>query len=433
MDAHQGQLLVFSGGFSGSNMTFNPGGFYKFDEEKWSVFDRDNSPKWTGQLIWDFTSGSINPTNPEVCAVGSYSNVPLTIYNTSSLTQDTFTYHNSNLEQTSLGNNATAITDLQYDEQGNLWIANGLSNAPLKVMTAGGDWYAPAMPASIKSKMTGKMVIDYNGNKWFTVSGVGLMGFKDNGTISNLSDDSYVLINDGSGSGALPANNVTAIASDFDNEIWIGTENGFAILYNSDGAFDAGPGDYNTQRIKLEYEGNVEYLLGNSYVSDIEVDGGNRKWMGTFGSGIFLLSADGQTILEEWNMSNSPLISNNIMDLQLDQTTGELYIITDLGLISYRTDATYEDPDYANVITFPNPVRPDFEGPVTIQGIKYDSDVKITDAAGNVVFRTTSNGGTATWDCKTLSGERASTGVYYIWTAANEGKGKKVGKVVVVN
>ena len=118
--------------------------------------------------------------------------------------------------------------------------------------------------------------------------------------------------------------------------------------------------------------------------------------------------------------------------MTLDQSTGELYIITDRGLLSYRTDATYGDSDYENVTVFPNPVRPDFDGPITMQGIRYDSDVKITDVAGNLVYKTTSNGGTATWNGKTLTGERAATGVYLIWTTPNEGKGRKVGKVLVI-
>jgi len=275
--------------------------------------------------------------------------------------------------------------------------------------------------------------IDYNGNKWFTIRDGGLYGYKDNGSISNSSDDQYVILNSGPNSGALPSNDVSAIAVDFDNEIWIGTDNGFAVLYNSDGSFDAAPGEYNAQRIKLEYEGNVEYVLGATSITDIVVDGANRKWFGTENAGIVLLSADGLEILEQHTMENSPLISNAILDLELDHNTGELFIITDKGLVSYRTDATYGDPNYSNVVVFPNPARPDFNGPITIQGIMYDSDVKITDISGNLVYQTTSNGGTATWNGKTLYGDKVATGVYLIWTAPNEGKGRKVGKVLVVN
>ncbi len=220
---------------------------------------------------------------------------------------------------------------------------------------------------------------------------------------------------------------------DLDNEIWIGTPNGFAVLYNSEGAFGADPGDYNAQRIKIDFEGNVEYVLGNTSITDIEVDGGNRKWMGTANAGIFLLSADGMEVLASYTKENSPLISNNIIDMEFNDKTGELFIITDAGMVSLRTDASLGDDKYSDVIVFPNPVKPEFNGLITIQGIKEDSDVKFTDAAGNLVFRTTSNGGTATWDGKNLEGEKVSAGVYLIWTASNTEKGRKVGKVVVLN
>jgi hypothetical protein len=163
------------------------------------------------------------------------------------------------------------------------------------------------------------------------------------------------------------------------------------------------------------------------------VDGGNRKWMGTYGAGLVLLSPDGVEILKQFNVDNSPLISNNIIDMEIDKNTGELFIITDKGLVSYRSDATKGRDDYENVEIFPNPARPEFEGPITIQGIKTDSDVRITDVAGNLVYKTTSNGGTATWNGLTIQGEKVSTGVYLIWTAPNEGKGRFVGKVLVVN
>jgi hypothetical protein len=137
--------------------------------------------------------------------------------------------------------------------------------------------------------------------------------------------------------------------------------------------------------------------------------------------------------LEQFTKDNSPLISDNIYDLKIDHNTGELFIITDLGLVSYRANATYEDPEYSNVIVFPNPVRPNYEGLVTIQGIRYDSDVKVTDISGNLVYKTTSNGGTATWNGRTLDGQKAASGVYLIWTATNLGSSRKVGKVVLVN
>jgi hypothetical protein len=427
------KIAVAGGTLMQAGFTYNNSGAYVLQDENWSLFDIYNQPAWQGASVWDINSVSVNPKNTDEVAIGAYCGEPLAIATNGKQIDQVYNATNSLLEISSLGNNSTCVTDVEYDEDGNLWIANGLSNKPLKVKTADGLWYAFDLGATSKSKLSGKMVIDYNKNKWLNILNAGLYGYNDGGTISDPSDDQYKLINSGANTGALPSDNITAIAVDFDNEIWIGTDNGFAILYNSEGVFDALPGGYNAQRIKLEFEGNVEYLLGSTYITDIEVDGGNRKWIGTANTGIFLLSADGLEILQHYTVENSPMISNNVMDMQINQVTGEMFIITDKGLLSLRIDASYEDPEYSDVQVFPNPVMPSFFGPVTIQGIKYNSDVKVTDVAGNLVYKTTSNGGTATWNCKNLNGERVQTGVYLIWTTPNDGKGRKVGKVTIIN
>jgi hypothetical protein len=432
MDWKDGKLAVAGGGLSSMAATFSGSGFYLFEDEKWSLFDRDNMTMWNNPNIWDFLSVSIDPTNTNRLAVGTYSETPISILENGVQVTDTFTPLNSPLEYTS-GGEWSLISSTQYDDDGNLWVLNGFSNEPLKVLSVDGNWYSYDCGPSSKNKFTKKMVIDYNGNKWFAIEGSGFFGYHDNGSLSDISDDKIKNFNSGENTGALPSNSVTALAVDFDNEIWIGTDNGFAVLYNSATSFDAGLGDYNAQRIKLEYEGNVEYVLGNTNITDIEIDGANRKWFGTANSGIILLSADGLEVIQQFTTENSPLISDNIIDLKLNQSTGELFIITDKGLVSYRTDASYEDAEYSSVVVFPNPAHPDFEGPITIQGIRYDSDIKITDIAGNLVYKTTSNGGTATWNGKTITGEKVTTGVYLIWTAVNEGKGRKVGKVLVVH
>lgn len=432
LDYQRGKVAIASGGLSGAAPSFNRGGVYTFEDESWTLYDQSSVTYWD-DTIHDYLAVSINPNDGDQMAVATYSKRPITILDASGQVSEAFNFSNSELEATTLGNGWTYISDIQYDDKGNLWVFNAYSNEPLKVYTSEGEWHSFSLGSSAKSKITDRMEIDYNGNKWMAVRGVGLFGYNDQGTIDDPSDDQMVNLNLGANSGALPSNEVTAIAVDFDNEIWIGTDAGFAVLYNSSNAFGASAGEYNAQRIKLEYEGNVEYVLGATHITDIEVDGGNRKWFGTENSGIILLSADGLEVLEQWTTENSPLISNAIIDLEINHETGEMFIVTDQGLISYRTDATYEDPNYSDVTVFPNPARPDFTGPITIQGIKYDSDVKITDAAGNLVYKTTSNGGTATWDRRTLTGEAARTGVYLIWTASNQNKGRYVGKVLVVN
>lgn len=431
LDWEADKLICTGGGLSGTYFTFNNSGFYLLDDQKWSLYGKETISSWDPEPVFDFIAASINPKNPNQFAFSTYSGVPAGIINQDKSGIEMFTPSNSPLENTSLGNGWSYVSDLQFDEDGNLWMVNAYCNNTLKIRKANGEWISMDMGAASKNGFSGDIAIDYNQNVWFAVEGRGLFALDYNETLENLADDKKRQFQKGEGVGNLPSNSVRAIAVDFDNEIWVGTDAGFAIIYNSDGVFEAD--DFDAQRIKLDFEGNVEYLLGGTVINDIEVDGGNRKWLGTEGTGIFLMSPDGLTILANYTKENSPLISNVVLDMEIDHSTGEVYVVTDLGLISFRTDATYEDPEYNDVTVFPNPATPDFGGVITIQGIRYNSDVKITDIGGNLVYKTTSNGGTAIWNGKNLDGTKVASGVYLIWTAANEGKGRKVGKVVVIN
>jgi len=431
MDWKNNTMVVAGGGMSEKLSTFSSSGVYTFKDEKWDLYDRDNMDLWNGTNIWDFLAVSIEPKTAKKAAIATFSSYPVSILDFKTGVTDTFTPLNSPMEYSGPGSTKSLVTALEYDDNGDLWVLNGYSLNPLKLYHDS-TWYSFDCGGAAKNQFSGNMVIDYNGHKWFALDAAGLFGYNHNNTPVNAADDKVINLNSGDFSGALPSNTVTALAVDFDNEIWIGTDNGFAILYNSDGAFDAVPGDYNAQRVKIPVDGLVEFMLGTTNITDIEVDGGNRKWFGTANSGVILLSPDGLEVIKQFTTDNSPLISNNIIDLEIDQTTGELFIITDKGLISYRSDASYEDPEYSDVKVFPNPVRPEYDGIITIQGIRYDSDVKVTDVAGNLVYKTTSNGGTAVWNGRTLSGDKVATGVYLIWTSVNEGEGRHVGKVLVV-
>ena len=433
VECSKDKLIVSSGGMNGHNMTWNTSGTYIFQDENWTSFDRNSEPMWLNTNFWDNLTSAINPNNTNQLAVGTFSEIPLTIFENGKTASKIYNVENSPIEST-MWNKEAMISALKYDELGNLWIGNGFCSNPLKVLTKDQKWQTINLGSNCMNKSINKIVIDYNGNKWLAVPSVGLVGLKDNNTIQTLSDDKIKIVNTTDGNGGLPSNQVTALAADFNNEIWIGTESGFAILYNSDNIFTS-TSAFNAQRIKLSFEGENEYLLGKTYITDIEVDGGNRKWFGTANTGIFLLSPDGNEIIQNFTTENSPLISNVILDMAFNHKTGELFIATDKGLVSYRADASEGDTEYSNVKVFPNPVKPDFNGLITIQGIQYDSDINVTDVAGNLVYKTTSNGGTATWDGKTVNGQRVKGGVYLFWTAPNDtdGKGRKVGKVVVVN
>jgi hypothetical protein len=426
------EVITVAGGIiAKTGYEFSDAGAYIFRDEEWTLLDRYNQELWINTLQWDISSVAVHPQNSDQFAVGAFSHMPLSLSSNGKTIDEVYTSDNSMLEAYAM--NGVCISDLKYDSKGNLWLSNCFSNKPLKMLDKDKVWHEFETNGNSKSRFTGKLVIDQSDNKWFAVYDQGIFGYNDNGTIDDLSDDKTIQINSGDNTGALPTTNVTALAVDLENRLWIGTSNGFAILYNPDNAFEGIPGEYNAQRIKIDFEGNVEYLLGNTSITDIEIDGGNRKWIGTANAGIFLLSADGSEVIESYTSENSPLISNNIVDMQFNYKTGELFIITDIGLVSLRTNSSLGDDKYENVVVFPNPVKPGFDGVITLQGIKYDSDVKVTDAAGNLVFQTTSNGGTVTWNGKNLKGEKVSAGTYLFWTASNTEKGRKVAKVLILN
>lgn len=432
MDWHKDVLAVSSGRLEAEIApAFTRNGLHIYEAGQWRYHNMPKVTSWDANKIWDFITIAVNPKNPKEIASGTFSFTPLTV-----LTEtDTLVFDqgNSLLEPVSLGNGWSLVSAVKYDERGNLWCLNGYTDRPLKVLQKDGTWLSFYTGAGPSNKMTTKLEIDFQDNIWMGTYANGLAGFHHNGTLDDPSDDKYVNLSTGELLGNLPSNKITALAADFDGELWIGTEAGFAVLYNANGAFDAGPGGFDAQRIKVPFEGNTEYVLGEAHITDIEVDGGNRKWMATANAGLILLSPDGTEIIRQYNTDNSPIVSNTIYDIELNQSTGELYIVTDLGLISLRIDASYEDPTYEQMTVFPNPVRPDYNGPITLQGIRYDSDVKVTDAAGNVVYKTRSNGGTATWHGLNSNGEKVPTGVYFFWTAMNmQGGDNKVAKVLII-
>lgn len=441
MDWHKGKMVIAPGNNGEISPTYTEVGAMIFEKEQWR-YASPQDPMWSGKYIWDNGTIAINPVNDKEFAIGTLSQIPLSIVNMDGQVLDTFSKYNSPLTTYTQNNlNWHFLDDLTYDSKGNLWMINGFSPDALKLRSKDGEWSKFNLGYGSSNKKGHKIYVDYFDNIWVAMKNNGLIGYSPGADKIGASDDKKVHLNSSALLGDMwPSSNITAITMDYDNELWIGTDQGFCILYNSETIFDKAPGTYKVQRPKTasqqvqEGEFNEhQYVLGSTSITDIEIDGGNRKWIGTTSGGAILLSADGQQVLKQFTKDNSPLLSNNILDIEIDHYTGEVFFATDRGLITYRSDASHEDPEYSDVKIFPNPVLPDFNGLITIQGIRYNSDIKITDIAGNVVNKTNSNGGTATWNGLDFDGNKVAPGVYLIWTAANEGKGKFVGKVAVIN
>ena len=182
----------------------------------------------------------------------------------------------------------------------------------------------------------------------------------------------------------------------------------------------------------VEQDGIFQFLLEAQSISSIAIDGANRKWIGTFGSGVFLLSEDGTEQVLRFTADQSPLFSDVIYDIAIDNETGEVFIATVEGIISYQGDATAGEVSNECTTVYPNPVRETYSGPITIEGIMRNSDIKITDMRGNLVASLESNGGRAIWDGRNLNGERVATGVYFALVSNDTVDSECVSKILMI-
>lgn len=327
------------------------------------------------------------------------------------------------------------VASVAFDLDGNLWCLNGQANSPLVVKTKEGDWKSFYCGGDAAARTYYDLAIDENGYKYipFPTRGAtagGLTVYNDNGTILDASDDAFYYYSSLAGAGNLPDADVKCVKVDLDGEVWIGTAKGPAVIYNPTNIFSGGGAD--AQTILIQQDGNTQVLLETEVVNCIDVDGANRKWIGTENSGAFLLSEDGQEEIFHFTSENSPLPSNSILDIEINGKTGEVFFATSNGLISYRGTATESSKIFKEVNVFPNPVRPGYTGLIAINGLSRNSDVKITDIAGNIVNVVKSEGGQATWNGNNLRGERVKAGVYMFLCSKEDGSDKIAGKVMII-
>ena len=326
------------------------------------------------------------------------------------------------------------VNSLAFDDQYNLWMINSQSSNPLIVRTKDDEWQAFNIYYA-SSDITGKLMIDSRGWIWMTANKEkSLLIFDPNGTPLNTADDKLVKLNISLTEEEGAFDYIYSLAEDKDGNIWIGTNKGIKVYYNPSSLMSEPNTLPSPIKIKEDLEDTIltQLLLGNEIIKCIKVDGGNRKWIGTDNAGVFLESADGETELLHFTVDNSPLISNSINDIDIDGNTGEVFIATDKGLVSFRYTATDGRETYDSIKIFPNPVREDFTGFISITGLKENSEVKITDAFGGLVYRIKSNGGTASWNGCRFDGSRAATGVYFVFVSDENGQEKKAGKILFI-
>lgn len=343
-------------------------------------------------------------------------------------------YDNSNtggaLEPYTVGDYSTLLTgDVEFDDNGNLWVLVSHSPTALAKRSTDGTWSKfDTRPLASKPELD-KLVWD-SVNRYLWFCGRSNIIYVHDG-VSRMAK-----VNPNSGS-KLQTDAVTALVQDRSGNMWIGTNKGIKVIYDGYRAFsDGGAGETSPvtcSNITITNGEFYEYLMAYESITAIAVDGANRKWVGTAAGGLYLISANGLEQLQHFTAENSPLFSNKIVCLGINERTGEVFVGTDRGLQVYRSTATYAvSTPLDKVYAFPNPVRPDYDGPIAIKGFARDAYVHITDAAGHTVFSTQALGGQAVWNGRTPDGERVASGVYYVFASDGVGKNRSVAKILVI-
>ncbi len=340
-------------------------------------------------------------------------------------------YNSTNSSLKNVFPNTCLVYGMAFDAGNNLWITNTYVDSSLSVKRTNGTWQALNFSPIIGSINIGQILIDKNDQKWIVLPrGNGLMVYKGHTTNQPNSSNTKKL-STSNGNGALPSLGVNCLVEDKEDEIWVGTDKGIAVFYSPENVFSGQ--NFDAQQILIEQDGQVQILLETENITSIVVDGSNRKWIGTTKSGVFLMSADGTKQIHHFDENNSPLLSNEITSIAINNETGEVFFSTSKGLISYRGTAVDGAEDFSGVYAFPNPVKHEYSGPIAIKGLVNNTTIKITDISGTLVYETKSEGGLAIWDGKTFDGRRVNSGVYMIFGTNEDGSLKMVSKILFIN
>lgn len=422
------RMMLCPGGHSSiyANTYLSPNLFTAVGRQ-WSLLDKSN-----GALdgMADLLDVAVNPrdTNELVAALWGYGlasirdNQVQAFYNATTTSGALVPYSSGSYSRLNTG-------AVAFDRKGDLWVLNSHSTHALAVRRTDGSWESFSTQAMVSTPEVDKLVCDsITGYKWFC----------GRSNIIYVHDGSSHMakVNPNNGS-KLSTDAVTALVQDQNGNIWIGTNKGIKVIYDGYKAFqNGGNGEVSPvtcANITITNGEFAEYLMAYESITAITVDGANRKWVGTANGGLYLISANGLEQLEHFTTVNSPLFSDKIIAIGINERTGEVYIGTDRGLQVYRGTATYaESFPLDKVYAFPNPVRPEYDGPISIKGFTRNGIVHITDAAGHTVYSTTANGGQAIWNGRTQSGERVASGVYYVFASDAQGDNRSVAKILII-
>lgn len=402
------------------NYTFNRNGIYRFTGNSWSTFWKFNVPAMDTML--DFITIAADPG--ETIYAGSFGGGLLQLNKDNSVR---VFKQNSSLLPATGDPNSYRVSGLAIDRDGNLWISNYGSPAALQVKKSDGTFKPFNIPFFLNDGAVSQIVIDEFDQKWIvSPKANGLICFNHGAGIDNTADDRWKLFKSGGGNGNLPENNVYCIAKDKDGIIWVGTANGIGLIGCTGDVFTA-PGCEAILPI-VQQDRFSGLLFENETVQAIAVDGANRKWVGTK-NGAWLISPGGEKVIHRFSEENSPLLSNDVKKIAIDPKTGEVFFATFKGICSFRGSATEATETHSNVLVFPNPVPPNFNGQIAIRGLADKSIVKITELDGKLVYQTKALGGQAVWNGLNYRGQKISSGAYLVLVTGENNNDKVAAKI----
>lgn len=423
LDASPGQLWV---SFGEVDLSFNPfplsrRGISNFKNDEWLNISYEELFGAT-----DLVNISINPEDTNEVFISSFQKGLLHMNDQT----PTILYNENNSVLNLPPNNPAAeirIYGSDFDRENNLWFVQSRINEGLVKRSPTGQFQLIDISDIIDAESEialSEIDISRESYVFFGTVSNGLIGY-------NPTAHEFNKIGEGVGSGNLPSIDIRALAFDNNNRLWIGTLKGLRVLYSVGSFFESGA-NTDAQSIIILENGVPQELLYEQSITDIEVDGSNNKWVATATSGVFYFSSNGQETLLRFTADNSPLPSDNVQDIAIDDSTGVVYFATTDGLVAFNGTSTAPMEDLENVYAYPNPVRPDYFGNVTIDGLTKKANVKITDISGNLVFETTSEGGSVTWDTTAFGKYRVASGVYLVLVSSDDTILTKVIKIMIV-
>lgn len=418
---HNNVLYATAGAVNNAyNSTFNANGMYTFKDDYWEPIWRFNVPAMDSML--DFISIT---ANDDALYAGSYGGGLLRI-NANNAVQ---VYKQNSPILPAIGDPTSyRVSGLALDLERNLWVANYGSSKQLHVLQPNNTWASFAIPFAISQAAVAQLIIDDDNQKWIvSPKDNGLLCYNSGTNLTSTADDNWKWYRAGTGNGNLPTNDVRCIAKDNEGVLWIGTSKGIALIQCTNQVF-AGNGCQAILPI-VQQDQFAGFLFQNEVVNCIAVDGANRKWIGT-NNGLWLISSNGDKIIYRFSQDNSPLLSNAINNIAINPTNGEVLISTSQGICSYRSTATQATEQHSNVLVYPNPVPPHYNGTIAIKGLANASVVKITELNGRLVYQTKALGGQAVWNGRNYKGEPISTGIYLVLATSETSNAKVVAKIV---